>query len=172
MLLIARSEQDSNLSKRDLVLNLFYSGCYLPFTYWLSQSHGSDCLCRMKNCISMLLLMLTHFIVLDHLSIKFIETLKSLNSTDSKGMCETFIFYPPNIVQFVLRPSHSNFLDCVRVGISNLERIYALHCEMRVSSSWDSDECSILCEQWVRDDFGCSLIALLNKVVNQLSHTI
>jgi len=86
-LLIARTEKDSSTSKRDLILNLFYSGCYLPFTYWVSQSHGTDCLCRMKNCISMLLLMLTHFIVLDYLSLKFIETLKSLNSTQaSKDM--------------------------------------------------------------------------------------
>ena len=37
--------------------------------------------------------MLTHFIILEHLSLKFIETLKKLNSTQSsKGMCEPIIF--------------------------------------------------------------------------------
>merc|ERR1719394_919069 len=83
MLLIVRTEKEGNTSKRDLILNLFYSGFYLPLACWVSQNRGSDCLCRTKNFISMLLLMLTHFIILEHLSIKFIETLKSLNSTQS-----------------------------------------------------------------------------------------
>ena len=94
MLLIVRTEKEGNKSKRDLILNLFYSGFYLPLACWVSQSRGSDCLCRTKNFISMLLLMLTHFIILEHLSIKFIETLKSLNSTQSsKGIREPIIFF-------------------------------------------------------------------------------
>ena len=93
MLLIVRTKKEGNTPKKDLILNLLYSGFYLPLTCWVSQNLGSDCLCRTKNFISMLLLMLTHFIILEHLSIKFIETLKSLNSTQSsKGMREPIIF--------------------------------------------------------------------------------
>ena len=99
MLLIVRTEKEGNKSKRDLILNLFYSGFYLPLACWVSQSRGSDCLCRTKNFISMLLLMLTHFIILEHLSIKFIETLKSLNSTQSsKGIREPIIFLPNTVL--------------------------------------------------------------------------
>ena len=90
MLLIVRTEKEGNKSKRDLILNLFYSGFYLPLACWVSQSRGSDCLCRTKNFISMLLLMLTHFIILEHLSIKFIETLKSLNSTQKEFVNQLF----------------------------------------------------------------------------------
>ena len=98
MLLIVRTEKEGNTSKKDLILNLFYSGFYLPLACWVSQNRGSDCLCRTKNFISMLLLMLTHFIILEHLSIKFIETLKSLNSTQSsKGMRELIIFLPHTV---------------------------------------------------------------------------
>merc|ERR1712156_363480 len=84
-LLIHRMESNrggESAPKKDLILNLLYCAIYLPFPYWLSQNqhYGSDCICRIKNFISMLFLMLTHFIVLDHLGQKFIKTLKTLKA--------------------------------------------------------------------------------------------
>ena len=85
MLIIDRMQKDTNKSKRDLMVNLFYSGVYLPLSYWSTQTHGNDSFCRIKHFLSMSLITLTHIIVLDHLGVKFVETLKSLNSLESKG---------------------------------------------------------------------------------------
>ena len=150
MLLIARTEKDGNISKRDLILNLFYSGFHLPLTCWVGQSHGNDCLCRTKNFISMLLLMLTHFIILEHLSIKFIETLKSLNSTQSsKGMRELIIFLPHTV--WAIQPySHGIRLWCARSCVTlsrSVERDgIVCHVKWTVGRAWSPKFTIFSCE--------------------------
>jgi len=93
-LLIERIQTNEKTSKRGLVLNIFYSGVYLPLAYWMSENHGSDILCGMKNSLSILLMTLTHIIVLDHLGVKFVETLKSLSNSEPANMSITLIQQP------------------------------------------------------------------------------
>ena len=86
MLIIDRMQKDTNESKRDLMVNLFYSGVYLPLACWSTESHGNGSLCRMKHCFSMFLITLTHIIVLDHLA-----GMKEHEHVESEHAC-SFVF--------------------------------------------------------------------------------
>ena len=155
MLLIVRTEKEGNTSKRDLILNLFYSGFYLPLACWVSQNRGSDCLCRTKNFISMLLLVLTHFIILEHLSVKFIETLKSLNSTQSsKGMRAPIIYCPIQPYPHGIRPCHGIRLwfARLRVTLSRSVERHGIVCHVKwtVGRAWSPKFTIFFCKLYSR----------------------